>query len=132
MAFVDVLTSASSWSEDAPLLTYSVPDELQGQLREGQLVAIPYGERLVEGIVWHIEENATPRDSDLAIRPIAAIIDAEPALLPHQRALAEWMAEYCVTPLAQVALRMLPPGLIQRSQAVLRLGQRVQDRKSVV
>ncbi|MGB8343876.1 MAG: primosomal protein N' [Ktedonobacteraceae bacterium] len=154
MALVDVLTSASSWSEDAPLLTYSVPDELQGQLCEGQLVAIPYGERLVEGIVWHIDQTeppenvgtplvgvqppgvqppgvqppgVQPRDSEIAIRPIAAIIDAEPALLPHQRALAEWMAEYYVTPLAQVALRMLPPGLIQRSQAVLRLGQRVQQ-----
>jgi primosomal protein N' (replication factor Y) len=127
MALVDVLTSASSWNDGAPLLTYSVPGELEGQLCEGQLVAIPYGERLVEGIVWHIEEDETPRDSEVTIRPIAAIIDAEPALLPHQRALAEWMAEYYVTPLAQVALRMLPPGLIQRSQAVLRLGQRVQE-----
>src|SRR5205823_5324353 len=54
-------------------------------------------------------------------KSISTILDLEPALLPHQRALAEWMAEYYVTPLAQVALMMLPPGLIRRSQVVLRL-----------
>jgi primosomal protein N' (replication factor Y) len=55
------------------------------------------------------------------LRPISTILDPEPALLPHQRALAEWMAEYYVTPLAHVALTMLPPGLMQRSKVVLHL-----------
>jgi primosomal protein N' (replication factor Y) len=41
--------------------------------------------------------------------------------LSYQRALAEWMSEYYVTPLATIALMMLPPGLMQRSQAVLKL-----------
>ncbi len=102
-----VLTSAASWNSEQPLLTYIVPDELQAELRQGQLVAIPYGERLVEGIVWHIhnDERASqqcPRGwpDDIMLRPLAAILDPEPALLPHQRALAEWMAEYYVTPLA--------------------------------
>ncbi len=133
-----VLTSAAKWSSENALLTYSVPEELHSKLREGQLVAVPYGERLVEGIVWHIEVNDEHNEDErkdrsypqrsagsdeglLALRPISAILDPQPALLPHQRALAEWMAEYYVTPLAQVALRMLPPGLMQRSQAVLRL-----------
>ena len=55
------------------------------------------------------------------IRPISTILDPEPALLAHQRALAEWMAVYYVTPLAQVAVKMLPPGLMQRSKVVLHL-----------
>src|SRR5258708_24214617 len=54
-------------------------------------------------------------------RPISTILDLEPALLPHQRALAEWMAAYYVTPLAQVTFMMLPPGLMQRSKVVLHL-----------
>ena len=123
----DVLTSAASWNSEQPLLTYTVPGELQDRLCAGQLVAVPYGERLVEGIVW----DSQPDDEGLykqgqastfsRLRPISAILDPEPALLPHQRALAWWMAEYYVTPLAHIALMMLPPGLMQRSQVVLHL-----------
>lgn len=120
LVLADVLTSANSWNSEQPLLTYIVPAELQAELRTGQLVAVPYGDRLVEGIVWNIcEDHANQHPTNL--RPISTILDLEPALLPHQRALAEWMAEYYVTPLAQVALMMLPPGLMQRSRVVLHL-----------
>ena len=101
---------------------------IEREVRAGQLVAIPYGERLVEGIIWQLtgdsddEGEAHARDGDkIALRPVSAILDLEPALLPHQRDLAEWMAAYYVTPLAQVAQSMLPPGLVQRSKVVLRL-----------
>ncbi len=137
--FAEVLTSASRWQNEQPLLTYLVPGAMQQEARPGQLVAIPYGERLVEGIIWRLMEHLedadpiqhaegperngrTPQTISLdRLRPISAILDPEPALLPHQRALAEWMATYYVTPLAQVALTMLPPGLMQRSKVVLRL-----------
>src|SRR6266702_8996196 len=120
----DVLTSAGSWNSEQPLLTYTVPTELQDRLCAGQLVAVPYGERLVEGIVWdsQLDDETWYTEGQITnLRPIQAILDPEPALLPHQRALAGWMADYYVTPLAQVALMMLPPGLVQRSQVVLHL-----------
>ena len=114
--FAEVLTSAASWNSEQPLLTYIVPGPIEREVRVGQLVAIPYGERLVEGIIWKLagdrddEGTAHVRDADtLALRPISEILDLEPALLPHQRELAEWMAAYYVTPLAQVAQTMLPP-----------------------
>ncbi len=119
--FAEVLTSAASWHDEQPLLTYAVPPEMQADIQPGQLVAIPYGERLVEGIVWHLTEQADIDDDTRTIRPISTLLDPEPALLPHQRALAEWMATYYVTPLALVAQTMLPPGLMQRSKVVLRL-----------
>ncbi len=114
---VHVLTPANAWNNEQPLLTYTVPPELQAELRAGQLVAIPYGDRLVEGIVWNIWEE----ENDADLRPISTILDPEPVLLPYQRALAEWIAGYYVTPLAQVAVKMLPPGLMQRSKVVLHL-----------
>ncbi len=127
----DVLTSAASWQDEHPLLTYLAPGKLQAELCAGQLVAIPYGDRLVEGIVWAIRQEQDGQDghdgydgyaeNDKALRPIHTILDLEPVLLPHQRKLAEWIAEYYITPLAQVALMMLPPGLMQRSKIVLRL-----------
>ncbi len=183
----DVLTSANAWNSEQPLLTYAVPPKLQNELQIGQLIAVPYGDRLVEGIVWNIweddgseqqeagrghtgqpqtgrgpiggrgqapplhfsqpmgdnqnvgatlavarladaqhdgtriDDTRPPTDKFNHIRPISTILDLEPALLPHQRALAEWMAMYYVTPLAQVAVKMLPPGLMQRSKVVLHL-----------
>ena len=121
----NVLTAAASWHAEHPLLTYLVPEEFQADLRAGQLVAVPYGDRLVEGIVWTISDDETEiptfESDDEVLRPLHTILDLEPALLPHQRALAEWMADYYVTPLAFVALMMLPPGLMQRSQVVLHL-----------
>jgi len=122
---VAVLTSAARWNVEQPLLTYSVPEELQDQLRLGQLVAVPYGERLVEGIVWELQADEYLQElgEDVVVRPLHAILDPVPALLPHQRILAEWMAEYYVTALAHCALVMLAPGLMQRSQLVLRLAE---------
>ncbi len=124
----DVLTSAASWNSEHPLLSYLVPTALEAEVRGGQLVAVPYGERLVEGIIWELHskvdvpaaQNGMP---DEVLRPLRTILDPEPALLPHQMALAAWIAEYYVTPLAQVALMMLPPGLMQRSRVVLRLAE---------
>ena len=53
----DVLTSANSWNSEQPLLTYSVPPEIETELLAGQLVAVPYRDRLVEGIVWKFWED---------------------------------------------------------------------------
>src|SRR2546425_6241384 len=87
----DVLTSAASWQDERPLLTYLVPGKLQAELCAGQLVAIPYGDRLVEGIVWVIRQEQDGQDghdgyaeNDKALRPIHTILDLEPVLLPHQ------------------------------------------------
>ena len=56
MIIADVLTSAASWQGERPLLSYTVPAELVAEIQLGQLVAVPYGERMVEGIVWGLDE----------------------------------------------------------------------------
>ncbi len=127
----DVLTTAAMWQSEQPLLTYSVPIEFEGTICAGQLVALPYGDRLVEGIVWHVRNGRNEQNGEdereneghtaFPLRPIRTILDLVPALLAHQMALAEWIAEYYVTPLAQAATMMLPTGLIQRSRVILRL-----------
>ncbi len=122
----EVLTSAASWQEEEPLLTYRVPEALRAEVCTGQLVAVPYGQRLVEGILWRLlEDEDAPgaRAGSVELRPLEAVLDPLPALLPHQQALAEWLADYYLTPLAQVAQMMLPPGLMQGSRAVLTLAE---------
>lgn len=132
----DILTTAAIWYSEHPLLTYLVPDEMQTELQAGQLVAVPYGERLVEGIVWEVHpemdisslvDPETGEALDGPVRPIHTLLDPQPALLWYQMELARWLAEYYVTPLAQVAQMMLPPGLVQRSRMVLRLAEQDGD-----
>ena len=50
----NVLTSAANWIGEHPLLTYLVPAEMEETIRIGQLVAVPFGERLVEGLIWEL------------------------------------------------------------------------------
>src|ERR1700738_4643053 len=81
-----VLTSAASWNSDQPLLTYLVPEQMEAELHRGQLVSVPYGERLVEGIVWELlSAEQVALDKDIVLRPLHEILDTEPALLPHQQ-----------------------------------------------
>src|SRR5436309_1338348 len=104
---VEVLTSAASWHSDQPLVTYNVPEALQAEIRPGQLVAVPYSDRLVEGIIWHVLNGSTgdvfDDDESYAVhaRTLQTILDPEPALLPHQMELANWISEYYLTPLSQ-------------------------------
>ena len=61
----NILTSAASWDSEHPLLTYIVPAELEDSIRIGQLVAVPYGERLVEGLIWEIIALPAPSDTQI-------------------------------------------------------------------
>lgn len=122
--YASIATPAASWQADQTLLTYLVPEDLEDLLQPGQLVAVPYGQRLVEGIIWTLDDD-TDLDEELIedVRPIRSLLDQEPALFPHQLALAEWIADYYLTPLASVATMMLPPGLMRRSQTILQLSE---------
>src|SRR5579884_1100621 len=107
----------------SPLYTYTVPSALVASIAPGQLVAVPFGERVVAGIVWALDASddlpdALPNTSDelpdqaaspggahpshnpLHLKPLAGILLPQPVLLPAQQALAEQIAAYYAAPLA--------------------------------
>ncbi len=55
------------------------------------------------------------------VRPLLAVLDAEPTVPPPQLRLARWMAEYYVAPLGIVLRTMLPAVLSDASRDVLTL-----------
>ena len=67
--YADVLTSANAWNSEQPLLTYTIPPQMQNELQIGQLIAVPYGDRLVEGIVWGIWEDEEKQGEDMTGHP---------------------------------------------------------------
>jgi primosomal protein N' (replication factor Y) len=137
-AEVLVLVRTAERSVSRAPYVYAVPRALAGRLAPGQLVAVPFGARLAPGIVWALDDaeaveadQATPHDGApseadagtaprRSIREVAAPLDPTPLLQPHQRALAEWLADRYNCTLAAAAQLMLPPGLLSNTRIVLR------------
>jgi len=94
--------------------TYRVPDGMS--LAPGQTVYVPFGQRLLQGVVMELTESPAYPEA----RDIAAVARDVPPLLPHQLALARWLSFYYLAPLFDCVALMLPPGLRQRPLTYLR------------
>src|SRR4030042_5352996 len=84
--------------------SYSIPPNLS--LSVGHAVWVPFGSRLLQGVVFAISDQ--PQVSET--RDIAEAIDPHPILFPHQVKLAQWIAERYLSSYFDAAALMLPPG----------------------
>ncbi|MGD1119564.1 MAG: primosomal protein N' [Dehalococcoidales bacterium] len=84
--------------------SYSIPEALD--VRAGQAVLVPFGEKVLQGIVLEIVPVPAVEDT----REILSVIDPEPVLSPAHIALARWISEYYLSPLFDAVALMLPPG----------------------
>ena len=108
----DPIEPAGSWVEVAvpvPLpgpLTYSLPEgSLVGP---GCRVRVPLGRRKLVGIVL---ARVDPRASEFKVRPIDEVLDLEPVLPKDLLDLAQFVADYYLTPIGEVVRAMLPGSL---------------------
>ncbi len=92
------------------LLTYSVPD---GQPRAtiGARAVVPLGTRAVTGIVVEVgvPPNPDPDSPGRDVKPVRAILDAEPFVPADVVALAQWTAEYYGAGVGETVSGVLPP-----------------------
>ena len=86
-------------------LDYRVPDGMA--VEPGSVVVAPLGPRQLLGVVWEPERLPTDEIGDNRLRPLNAVLDVLPIDAPLRR-LAEWTADYYLSPLAAV-LRMILP-----------------------
>jgi primosomal protein N' (replication factor Y) len=96
---------------------YHLPDDLTGPVQPGVLVIVPFGKQRVQGVVL----RAVERPEVSKTRPVEALVDEQPALTPAQIELAHWLAEKTLAPLGACINLMLPPGLSQRTDTLVRL-----------
>ena len=90
------------------LFSYEVPEGMAVQ--QGQAVRVPFGPRVVQGIVFElVDVPAVPE-----VRPIEAAIGAEPLLAPHHLRLARWMADRYLASYFDAAALWAHPGFRQR------------------
>ena len=93
--------------------TYAVPDGMA--LRLGQAVFVPYGARVLQGVVLAEATIAPPQPA----RPIDAVADPDPVLDAAHRDLARWLSERYLAPLWDCVAVCLPSGYGQKSVTVV-------------
>ncbi len=89
--------------------SYAVPAGMD--VRPGQAVLVPFGEKVLQGIV--LELGPVPAVEDT--REIIDVIAPDPVLSPHHLSLARWISDYYLSPLFDAVALMLPPGFERRA-----------------
>jgi primosomal protein N' (replication factor Y) len=95
----------------AGVFDYAVPADHVNQVRIGQLVIVPFGKQTVHGTVLRFVDQP----SVAAVKEVIEVVDPDPVVTSVQIALAEWMAEATLSPLAAMVNLMLPSGLSQQA-----------------
>jgi primosomal protein N' (replication factor Y) len=101
--------------------SYAVPPGLE--IKVGQAVWVPFGERVLQGIVLELTDCPSVTET----REIAGIIEPRPLLSRSQVKLARWISEYYLAPLFSAVALMLPPGFERRSITYVWLTQAALD-----
>lgn len=86
-------------------LDYRVPAGLT--VEPGAVLVAPLGPRQLIGVAWEADRLKTEEVGDNRLRPIAGLVDIPPIRAPLRR-LAEWTADYYLSPLAAVLRMVLP------------------------
>ena len=102
MSFAEV--SVNSPAGERQLFSYSIPEGLS--LIPGHAVWVPFGSRILQGIVVELSEYPAVE----SVRPIDSLIQPEPLLSNMQLELAQWISDYYLSPLFAAIALFLPPG----------------------
>ncbi|MBI2012758.1 hypothetical protein HYS90_02390, partial [Candidatus Curtissbacteria bacterium] len=95
--------------------TYEVPKNLEGKVKIGQLVKVPFGKRSPFGVTIKLFGEDSPSLQSLQrrvlsskIKPITSVVFRQPILLPYQIKLLEWLSFYYIAPMVNCLEAILP------------------------
>ena len=88
---------------------YAIPTRLN--ISVGQAVWVPFGSRVIQGIVLRLSDEPSVEET----KEITDIIADCPLLPPIQMRLARWISEHYLSPLFDALALMLPPGFERRT-----------------
>ncbi|MFC1902441.1 primosomal protein N' [Chloroflexota bacterium] len=89
--------------------SYSIPPGLN--INVGQAVWVPFGDKLLQGIVLELSPYPVVEDT----REITGIIEPHPVVSPEYVMLARWISEHYLSPLFDAVALMLPPGFERKA-----------------
>ncbi len=106
MSFAEVAVDAP-WTQQRTF-SYSVPNELSVQA--AQSVWVPFGRRVLQGIVYEIGPTSAVEET----KDVISVIDPSPLLSQAQLNLARWISGRYLTSLFDATALMLPAGFRRR------------------
>ncbi|MFC1978102.1 primosomal protein N', partial [Chloroflexota bacterium] len=89
--------------------SYTIPPGLS--IDVGQAVWVPFGEKLLQGIVLELSDFPAVEET----KEIASIIEPHPVLSPAHVLLAYWLSQHYLSPLFDAVALMLPPGFERKA-----------------
>ncbi|MEY4930378.1 MAG: primosomal protein, partial [Bacteroidota bacterium] len=103
----------------ARLFTYRVPKEWQEQIRVGQRVIVPFGQKkILTGIVVTIHHQP-PKDYEA--KYVLELLDEHEVIYAPQFQLYQWIADYYLCTMGEVINAALPSGLKLSSESMVQL-----------
>ena len=108
MKFAEVAVGAAGSHRHT--FTYSIPPS--HQVEAGCAVYVPFGPRVVRGIVTGLSDVTKVPET----RDIIGIISPFPLVAPVRISLASWIADYYIAPIFSALALMLPPGFESKRQ----------------
>lgn len=93
--------------------TYRIPESLIGQVREGQLVSVPFRASRVGGVVLALREG----EASPGLKDVEAVRDVDPVLTPALLDMAQWMSNRYLCYVSQ-ALRAMIPASVRQERGV--------------
>ena len=112
--FVDVSINISQIEQS---YTYRVPTELEGSLKPGSLVLVPFGSRLAQGVV--LGETGDPELEE--IKAVLELLSEDQVLTEQQIELARWLSVHTLAPMGACVGLMIPLGLSRRADVLYSL-----------
>ncbi|GET32161.1 primosomal protein N' [Prolixibacter bellariivorans] len=94
--------------------TYSVPEEMNGELQPGVRVIVQFGKKKFYSALIHRIHNEEP--SGYEIKSIETVLDKQPVVHPELFEFWEWIASYYHCSLGEVMKAALPSGLKLESE----------------
>ena len=103
------------------VLTYAIPDALDGKVQLGSCVAVPLRERKVIGYVVAICDAPPPLPEGTPIKPILEVLSPEPLFDDHLLQLAHAIARYYHCSLDEALQLVIPSGWQRVAERIFRL-----------
>ncbi len=91
------------------LFSYAIPDGLSIDI--GQAVWVPFGDRVLQGIVLELSQHPSVEQT----REIIGVINEQRLLSPAQVTLAGWLSNYYLCPLFDAIAPLLPPAFERKT-----------------
>jgi len=102
---------------------YLIPERMQGSLRVGMRVLVPFKGRKVTGFCLDFLDQP-PKGIEEKLREVEDRLDEAPLIDPQMLRFYRWISDYYLYPLGEVIKTGLPPGLHLKSELMLSLTDR--------